>query len=101
MYLVTLSNHFTTEKKVIGFWLNIQAKGVPSSVLRLSIVVARDYCPFYGHEQTIASGLRYRVSSVFCVFIVKSNAVLSFHPTMTMKCLLENNLLLFHQKYFK
>jgi hypothetical protein len=69
-------------------------------VLRLSIVAAREYCPFCGHKQTIASWLRYRGSHVFCAFIMKSNAVLSFHPTMTMKCLLEKNLLLFHLKYF-
>jgi hypothetical protein len=40
---------------------------VPTSVLRPSIAAAKDYCPFCGRKQTVASWLRYRGQSVFCV----------------------------------
>jgi Zn ribbon nucleic-acid-binding protein len=70
---------------------------VPTSVLRPFIAAAKDYCPSCGSKQTVALWLRYRVQSVFCAFIVKSNTVVSFHRTTAMKRHLENDLLLFHQ----
>jgi hypothetical protein len=38
----------------------------PTLVLRPSTAAAKDYCPFYGCKQPVASWLRYRGQSVFC-----------------------------------
>jgi hypothetical protein len=62
----------------------------PNSVPSPVIAAAREYCPFYGCNQTLASELRYRVHSVLCEFIANLNIVVSFYHTMAMKCCLEH-----------
>jgi hypothetical protein len=56
-----------------------------------SIAAESEHCPFHGRNQTHASWLGYRVHSVFCVFIVDKNIVVSFHHTMAMKHRLEDD----------
>jgi hypothetical protein len=61
------------------------------SVPSPSITTSREQSPFYGHNQMLASWLRYRMNLVFCEFTMNSNTVVSFHHTTAMKCHLEDD----------
>ena len=81
--LFGFSNLLTEGQKNERMAIQEKARGVPSSVLRPSVRAAKVYCPFYGPEQTAASRLRFRVQSVFCACLVKSNTVVLFQPIYT------------------
>jgi hypothetical protein len=63
----------------------------------ISYISAKPFCCSYKRtlsilwSQTNASELEYRMHSVFCVFILNFNIVVSFHHAMAMKCRLEDD----------